>query len=74
MLGFSCVANLLNKYTTDQKHETIFELTYKYRALRMLYVQPDLQLVLKPALHPINKDGEENKAAFGLFVRCGIEL
>lgn len=74
MLGFSCVANLLNKYTTGQKHETIFELTYKYRALRMLYVQPDLQLVLKPALHPTNKDGEENKAAFGLFVRCGIEL
>lgn len=72
MLGFSCVANLLNKSTTD--HETIFELTYKYRALRMLYVQPDLQLVLKPALRPTNKDGEENKAAFGLFVRCGIEL
>lgn len=65
VLGLSCVSNLLSD---DEKHETIIELTYKYRALKMFYLQPDFQYIINPSAQP------DLDNALGVIVRFGVEI
>lgn len=48
VLGIACVSNL---FTNDEKHETICELTYKYRIVKFLYIQPSIQYIINPSLY-----------------------
>lgn len=65
VLGIGCISNLQDN---EEKHETIIELTYKYQALRMLYIQPDIQYILNPS-------SEANlKNALAIILRVGFVL
>ncbi|MBP5456968.1 MAG: carbohydrate porin [Paludibacteraceae bacterium] len=65
VLGVVCVSNLL---TDEERHETIFELTYKCQLAKILYVQPDVQYVINPSAQ------EEAENALVAILRLGVEL
>lgn len=46
VLGLAFASNFMN---TQQRHESFFELTYKYRFNDFLFVQPNFQYVINPS-------------------------
>ena len=68
-LGVAFSTSLFRDFDKKGAHETAIELTYKYQILEQLFVQPDLQYIVKPSTKYAALDN-----AFVAMLRFGVEF